>query len=90
MLFHDQKLEYFKGNYDTYVKRLLKMLKKKEYEVYVEKRARIMDFLDKFRYNDNSANLVQIRMYVYFPVRHLISWAILHPFLHYMNMHFDY
>jgi len=64
ILFQNQKLEYFKGNYDTYVKTSDDALKNKakEYDAYVEKRAHIMEFVDKFRYNANRAKLVQSRI----------------------------
>ena len=64
ILFQNQKLEYFKGNYDTYVKTSDEALKNrvKEYEAYIEKRTHIMEFIEKFRCNAKRATLVQSRI----------------------------
>ena len=64
ILFQNQKLSYYKGNYDIYVKTSDEAIKNrvKEYEAYLEKRAHIMEFIDKFRCNAKRATLVQSRI----------------------------
>jgi len=62
--FKDLTLTYYKGNYDTYVKTSDEMTKNamRVYHAYQDKRAHIMEFIDKFRCNAKRATLVQSRI----------------------------
>jgi ATP-binding cassette subfamily F protein 3 len=62
--FKNKKLNYFKGNYDTYVKTSEEMLKNqmRMYQAYKDKREHMMDFIEKFRANAKRASIVQSRI----------------------------
>ena len=62
--FADQKLTYFRGNYDvfegTYKEKLL--TQQRQHEAQAAKIAHMQEFVDKFRFNANRAALVQSRI----------------------------
>lgn len=60
----NQKLTYYKGNYDTYVKTADEKVKNamRVYQAYQDKRAHMMEFIDKFRANAKRATMVQSRI----------------------------
>ncbi|KAH8582226.1 ABC transporter [Cryptosporidium sp. chipmunk genotype I] len=62
--FHDHKLTYFKGNYDSFEEARSNdlILKKKQFEQQSAEKERIQKFIDKFRYNAKRASLVQSRI----------------------------
>lgn len=62
--FKNLKLNYFKGNYDTYIKTSTDEVRNQSrmYQAYQDKRAHIMEFVDKFRASANRAKLVQSRV----------------------------
>lgn len=62
--FKNRKLTYYKGDYDTYVKTSDEMVKNsmRVYQAYQDKRAHMMEFIDKFRASANRAKLVQSRI----------------------------
>lgn len=62
--FRSRKLTYYKGDYDTYVKTSDEMVKNsmRVYQAYQDKRAHMMEFIDKFRASANRAKLVQSRI----------------------------
>jgi len=62
--FKNLKLTYYKGNYDTYVKTSDDNIKNsmRVYQAYQDKRAHMMEFIDKFRCNAKRATLVQSRI----------------------------
>jgi ATP-binding cassette, subfamily F, member 3 len=62
--FDKQKLTYYKGNYDTYVKTADEKIKNsmRVYQAYQDKRAHMMEFIDKFRANAKRASMVQSRI----------------------------
>ena len=55
--FKSHKLKYYKGDYDTYVKTAEEAVKnqKRVYEAYLDKRAHMQEFVDKFRFNAKRA-----------------------------------
>ncbi|OII73441.1 ABC transporter-like protein [Cryptosporidium ubiquitum] len=62
--FHDHKLTYFKGNYDSFEEARSNdlILKKKQFEQQSAEKERIQKFIDRFRYNASKASLVQSRI----------------------------
>lgn len=60
----NQKLTYYKGNYDMYVKTADEKVKNamRVYQAYQDKRAHMMEFIDKFRANAKRATMVQSRI----------------------------
>ena len=62
--FKDYKLNYYKGDYDTYVKTAEDAVtnQKRVYAAYKDKRAHMQEFVDKFRFNAKRASLVQSRI----------------------------
>jgi ATP-binding cassette subfamily F protein 3 len=62
--FKDQKLTYYRGNYDSYVKTSEEQIKNtmRSYHAYQEKRAHLMEFIEKFRANAKRASMVQSRI----------------------------
>jgi ATP-binding cassette subfamily F protein 3 len=62
--FDKRKLTYYKGNYDQYVKTSEDNVKNqmKVYHAYQDKRAHLMEFIDKFRANAKRASIVQSRI----------------------------
>mmetsp|Transcript_19648 Transcript_19648/g.41073 ORF Transcript_19648/g.41073 Transcript_19648/m.41073 type:complete len:761 (-) Transcript_19648:2-2284(-) len=62
--FKNYRLNYYKGDYDTYVKTADSAVKnqKRVYEAYLDKRAHMQEFVDKFRFNAKRASLVQSRI----------------------------
>lgn len=62
--FKDLKLTYYRGNYDTYVKTSDENVKNamRVYQAYQDKRAHMMEFIEKFRCNAKRASLVQSRI----------------------------
>jgi len=62
--FKTKQLHYYKGNYDTYVRTAEEALKNqmRVYQAYQDKRAHMMDFIDKFRANAKRASIVQSRI----------------------------
>lgn len=63
---HNKKLQYYKGNYDTFetVREDQFKQQRREYEADQAKRAHIQKFIDKFRFNAKRATLVQSRIKV--------------------------
>ncbi|PON73599.1 Phosphonate C-P lyase system [Parasponia andersonii] len=61
---HGQKLNSYKGNYDTFERTLEEQLKnqQKAFEANERSRAHMQSFIDKFRYNAKRASLVQSRI----------------------------
>jgi len=62
--FNKKKLTYYKGNYDIYVRTSEEMVKNQMriYQVYCDKRAHMMEFIEKFRANAKRASIVQSRI----------------------------
>ncbi|KAL7469118.1 hypothetical protein ACHAXS_009364 [Conticribra weissflogii] len=62
--FKNRKLTYYKGDYDTYVKTSEENIKNsmRVYQAYQDKRAHMMEFIDKFRCSAARAKLVQSRI----------------------------
>lgn len=62
--FKNQKLNYYKGDYDTYVRTSAEMIKNqmRVYQAYQDKRAHMMEFIEKFRANAKRASIVQSRI----------------------------
>ena len=62
--FKDKKLNYYKGHFDNYVKTAEDNItnQKRIYQSYVDKRAHMMEFIDRFRTNAKKASLVQSRI----------------------------
>eukprot|EP00587_Corethron_hystrix_P002761 CAMPEP_0113302490 /NCGR_PEP_ID=MMETSP0010_2-20120614/3283_1 /TAXON_ID=216773 ORGANISM="Corethron hystrix, Strain 308" /NCGR_SAMPLE_ID=MMETSP0010_2 /ASSEMBLY_ACC=CAM_ASM_000155 /LENGTH=758 /DNA_ID=CAMNT_0000156293 /DNA_START=133 /DNA_END=2406 /DNA_ORIENTATION=+ /assembly_acc=CAM_ASM_000155 len=62
--FKSLKLTTYRGNYDTYVKSSDDALKNsmRIYQAYQDKRAHMMDFIEKFRANAKRASIVQSRV----------------------------
>jgi len=62
--FDKRKLNYYKGNYDQYVKTADDNVKNqmRNYHAYKDKRAHLMEFIDRFRANANRASVVQSRI----------------------------
>jgi len=58
---HAQKLESYRGNYDTFISARTERLKnqQREYEAQKDYRDHIQVFIDRFRYNANRAAQVQ-------------------------------
>ena len=64
ILFHKQKLEYFRTDYDHFVVRRAEKLREQRriYEAHMAKRQHMQEFVDKFRANAKRASLVQSRI----------------------------
>lgn len=62
--FAKRKLTYYKGDYDTYVRTSEENVKNamRVYQAYQDKRAHMMEFINKFRASANRAKLVQSRV----------------------------
>lgn len=62
--FTNQKLYYYKGNYEDFEKARLerKKLLHRQHEAQTQKIEHMKEFIDKFRYNAKRANLVQSRI----------------------------
>lgn len=62
--FKKKKLHYYKGDYDTYVKTSEENVKNcmRVYQAYQDKRAHMMEFINKFRASASRAKLVQSRV----------------------------
>ena len=62
--FKDLKLNYYRGNFDTFVKTSSENVRNRmrEYQAYQDKRAHMMEFIEKFRCNAKRAALVQSRI----------------------------
>merc|ERR1719203_256257 len=62
--FKNKKLDYYKGDYDTYVKTSLENVKNcmRVYQAYKDKREHMMEFINKFRASASRAKLVQSRV----------------------------
>jgi len=62
--FHEKKLAYYSGNYDSFeVVRNERLLnQKRAFEAQAAQKAHIQKFIDKFRYNAKRASLVQSRL----------------------------
>ena len=62
--FKNKTLNYFKGNYDTFVKTSEEMIKNqmRMYQAYQDKREHMMEFIEKFRANAKRASIVQSRI----------------------------
>jgi len=62
--FKNFKLKYYKGDYDTYVRTAEELIKNqmRVYQAYQDKRAHMMEFIDKFRANAKRASIVQSRI----------------------------
>lgn len=60
--FKNRKLTYYKGDYDTYVKTSDEMVKNsmRVYQAYQDKRAHMMEFIDRFRAAANRAKLGEL------------------------------
>ncbi|PAA49973.1 hypothetical protein BOX15_Mlig033393g1, partial [Macrostomum lignano] len=60
----NRRLEYYKGDYDTFVRsREEKLLnQQREYDAQMAEREHIQKFIDRFRYNANRASQVQSRI----------------------------
>ena len=64
--FTSKKLNYFKGNYDTFVNVRTEQAKnqRRAYEASASKKQHMQEFIDKFRSNAKRASLVQSRIKV--------------------------
>lgn len=64
VLFHNQKLIYYKGDYDNYVgtRREIESMQQKQHEAQAIKIGHMQEFVDKFRFNAKRAALVQSRI----------------------------
>lgn len=62
--YKDQKLHYYKGNYDMFekVKAANELQSKRTFEAQQKKMSHMQDFIDKFRFNSKRASLVQSRI----------------------------
>lgn len=62
--FANLKLTYYKGDYDTYVRTSEENTRNamRVYQAYQDKRAHMMDFIEKFRANAKRASIVQSRI----------------------------
>lgn len=62
--FKDEKLTYYRGHYDTYVRTSEENLRNRMriYQAYQDKRAHLMEFINKFRANAKRATMVQSRV----------------------------
>jgi len=62
--FADKKLNYFRGNYDTYesTRKEMLLVQQRQHEAYTAKVAHMQEFVDRFRFNANRAALVQSRI----------------------------
>ncbi len=62
--FHDQKLLNYRGSHEVFVRTAEDHAKqqRREYDAYVEKRAHMQEFIDKFRCSASRASLVQSRV----------------------------
>jgi ATP-binding cassette subfamily F protein 3 len=62
--FQDQKLTYYKGNYDSFEKKRAEVviMKKREAESQKMRMDHVQKFIDKFRYNAKRASMVQSRI----------------------------
>lgn len=62
--FDNQKLSYYKGNYDNFEKMREQEIEqsKKQFDSQQKKIAHVQEFIDKFRYNAKRASLVQSRI----------------------------
>tara|TARA_B110000305_G_C18833803_1_gene356975 strand:+ start:217 stop:492 length:276 start_codon:yes stop_codon:yes gene_type:complete len=58
------KLNYYKGNYDSYVKTSNDAIQnqKRVFDAFADRRAHMMEFVDRFRFNAKKASLVQSRI----------------------------
>lgn len=61
---HSQRLEQYKGNYESYQKSMREKhtLMQREYEAQQQLRAHVQEFIDKFRFNAKRASMVQSRI----------------------------
>ncbi|KAI6216366.1 ATP-binding cassette sub-family F member 3 [Aphelenchoides besseyi] len=61
---HSQRLDQYKGNYDSYEKNMREKLtlQQREYEAQQQLRSHVQEFIDKFRYNAKRASMVQSRI----------------------------
>ncbi|KAI6242204.1 ATP-binding cassette sub-family F member 3 [Aphelenchoides fujianensis] len=61
---HSQRLDQYKGNYDSYEKNMREKLtlQQREYEAQQQLRAHVQEFIDKFRFNAKRASMVQSRI----------------------------
>lgn len=64
--FLSKKLQYYKGDYDTFVNVRTELAKnqRRAYEASSAKKAHMQEFIDKFRSNAKRASLVQSRIKV--------------------------
>jgi ATP-binding cassette subfamily F protein 3 len=64
VLIDDQKLTYYKGNYDNYEsqKEANIMRQEKEHETQQKQMAHVQSFIDRFRFNAKKASMVQSRL----------------------------
>lgn len=64
--FLSKKLQYYKGDYDTFVNVRTELAKnqRRAYEASAAKKAHMQEFIDKFRSNAKRASLVQSRIKV--------------------------
>lgn len=64
MHFYNEKLHYYRGNYDTFEKLKIeaKERNKKEFDSQQMKLEHMQSFIDKFRFNAKRASLVQSRI----------------------------
>lgn len=62
--FKKRKLSYYRGNFDRYVQLRDEntLNQQRQYNAYSEKRAHMMEFIDKFRANAKRASMVQSRI----------------------------
>eukprot|EP00566_Odontella_aurita_P004865 CAMPEP_0113545102 /NCGR_PEP_ID=MMETSP0015_2-20120614/11076_1 /TAXON_ID=2838 /ORGANISM="Odontella" /LENGTH=766 /DNA_ID=CAMNT_0000445433 /DNA_START=49 /DNA_END=2346 /DNA_ORIENTATION=- /assembly_acc=CAM_ASM_000160 len=62
--FNKRKLTYYKGDYDTYVRTAEENVRNamRVYQAYQDKRAHMMEFIEKFRANAKRATMVQSRI----------------------------
>ncbi|KAI6181961.1 ATP-binding cassette sub-family F member 3 [Aphelenchoides fujianensis] len=63
---HSQRLDQYKGNYDSYEKYMREKLtlQQREYEAQQQLRAHVQEFTDEFRFNAKRASIVQSRIKV--------------------------
>jgi ATP-binding cassette subfamily F protein 3 len=64
ILFHNRRLDYYRGNYDSFEKtrKEMRIVQQKQHEAQQIKLQHMQDFVDKFRYNAKRASLVQSRI----------------------------
>lgn len=64
ILFKNQKLTYFRGNYSQYVSQAeeLNLVQSRQREAQLVKVQHMQEFVDKFRFNAKRASLVQSRI----------------------------